>query len=425
MNHAPLLAPLRRKIRSAIKGIREDEPVDLVFLASILCNFDPRRAIPHWLVIVSGAGAGKTRLIETIQPWKKFVFPMVTAMTPGFFFAPKKSNKPSPLERMHAEGKRILLSRDATSFTDIDANTSDIVCAQLREIHDGFLYRETGTSSAPRVYDPLPEERLGWIIAATPSWYAFQKRHHDLGTRFGCYYFDAFEQWSSVSDLLALEEGFGLDDKQVRADLSADVITFLKEALNGMDEWLPKVVYERHHSDRIAAAVKLVMRILSTGGRDGDTGKRLFFRARELASMLAYMHGRTLVSSLDVDIVLRYIFSQIVPEHQKFFRLCALNNKQPVTIKALIEYGGSTRRTWDLRLQPLIELGVLTRRSPKGVNGKKGWGEAFEYMLSEDAEELIRVIGLQVAEPAAKEESSQVVLDKMIAKEAETRGLIV
>lgn len=420
MNHAQLLPPLRRKIRSAIKGIAEDEPVDLVFLASVLCNFVPTRQMPHWLVIVSSAGAGKTRLIETIQPWKRFVFPMVTSMTPGFFFASKRGTKQSPLERMQQEGKRILLSRDATSFTDIDANTSDIVYAQLREIHDGFLYRETGSSTEARKYDPLPEDRLGWIIAATPNWYGFQKRHHDLGTRFSVYYFDGIEEWTSVKDLLALDETIGVDDTKVRHELSVDVIAFLNQALAGMDEGLPKIVYERHHSDRIASAVKLVMRVLSTGGRDGDTGKRLFFRAREMAVMLAYMHGRTLVSSLDVDIVLRYVFSQMVPEHQKFCQLAVLRKGEPVTIKELVDYGGSTRRTWDLRLQVLMELGIIERTSPK-----KGYSDSFKYRFTEEAAELIRVIGLQVPEPTAKEEPAQVVVDKMIDNAVQKRGLIV
>jgi hypothetical protein len=425
VNHAQLLPSLRRKIRSAIKGIPDEEPVDLVFLASTLANFNPTRMIPHWLVIVSGAGAGKTRLIETIQPWKRFVFTTVTAMTPGFFFAPKTSGKTSPLERMHEEGKRILLSRDATSFVSIDANTADIVYAQIRDIHDGYLYRETGTSSTARIYDPLPHERLGWIVASTPNWYAFQKRHHDLGTRFSVYYFDGFEDWTNVKDLLALDDGLGVDDTKVRQELSMDVIAYLKAALLNMDEWLPKVTYERHHSDRLASAVKLVMRILSAGNREGDTGKRLFFRAREMAIMLAFMHGRTLVSSLDTDIALRFIFSQILPEQQKFFQFCVLRNGAPVTRSELVEYAGSTLRIWDLRLKPLIELGVVSKSTVKGFGGKSSFGGAYRYTLSKEAAELVKTIALQVAQPAPKVESPQVALDRMVADEADKRGLIV
>lgn len=414
MTHAQLLAPLRRQIRSAIKGIADDEPVDLVFLASVLCNFNPARMMPHWLVIVSGAGVGKTRLIETLQPWR-FVYTMVTAISTGFFFKKKRDGKPSPLERIHNEGKRILLSRSASSFTDINPNTSSMVYAQLREIHDGFLHRED-CRGAPSIYDPLPEDRLGWIAGGEPNWYAFQSRHPEIASRFSVYYYDgSAEAWNGVSDLLALDEHIGIDDSQVRKDLSMAVIGFLKAALANMDEWLPKIICDKVHSERLAAAVKLVMRCQSGGERVADTGKRLYFRSRELAAMLAFMHGRTIVSPLDTDIALRYVMSQIPPEYQKVFQLLALK-KNPVTIGDLIEYAGGTRRIWQLRLAPLVELGIL------GQPPKKGFGQFKQYWPTKEALALTKAIDLQVAPPMKVEIRE---LEEIVEIHARGIGLIV
>lgn len=419
MNHSAQLAPLRRKFRTAIKGLREEEPVDLVFLASVLCNFAPARMTPHWLVVVSSVGAGTTRLIETIQPWTRFVVTMVTAMTPGFCFSTKGGKRVSPLQRLHEEGKRILLSRAATSFTDVDSNTAAPLYAQLREVHDGFLYRETGKSESPCIYNPLPEERLGWIVASNTSWYTFQKRNPELGSRFGVYYYDGFEEWTNVRDLLALDESVGSDDAKIRRELSMDVIAYLTAAMRNIDEWLPKVMYERHHSDRIAAAVKLVMRANSEGDRSGDTGKRLFMRARELAKMLAFMHGRTLVSSLDTDVVLRYVFSQMLPDYQKFFQLYVRNSGEPLMFRDLVADGSCTKRTWELRLKALMELGIVTR------SNTKGFSDGYKYTLSDEAHGLVRAIGLQVPEPPAKIVTAQEAVDELIATEVEKRGLVV
>lgn len=417
-----LLPALREKIRVGIKGVPMEEPVDLVFLASVLCNFNPTRVIPHWLVIVCGAGAGKTRLVETIQPWTRFVYTMVTGVTPGFFLSTKKTGKRSPLERMQANRIRMLLSRDATSFTQINKNTMDQVYAQLRDLHDGYLYRETGISNEPMIYNPLPEERLGWIVAATPDWYRFQRAHHDLGSRFSVYYFDGFTDWTSTADLLVLEETSPARDVEVRADMSSAVIQYLELAIAHM-KYLPEVVFPRQHAERIAAAVKLTMRMLSAGDRGGDTGKRLYFRSREMACMLAFMDGRKLVTSLDVDVVLRFIFSQMPPESQRFVQFSVLREGEGVTLPELIEYASGKRKVWEGAILRLMDIGVIEQ------NTKRAFSEGYRYRFTDEALDLVKKVALKVPDgPAPIRHEAPAPTDDLaarIAAEAEEMGLVV
>lgn len=416
MSHAQLLPALRRKIRAAIPSISEDEPVDLVFLASILCNFNPSRVSPHWLVIASASSAGTTRLVQTIQPWTRYVFTMVSGITPGFFFGSHRMNRVPPLERMRRDKKRILLTRNAVALTQVDGNIAPGVYSQLCDVFDGYLARETGTL-APRVYDPLPDERLGWIVAGSPYWYNFRSRHPDLGNRFSIYYFDADrEAWNDPSRYRALDAVIAGDPAKVADELSRDVTTYLDAAIEGLDDGLRRVICEQVHGSRIATATKLVNRILSGGSREGDAGNRLYVKARELATMLAYMRGQALVSAVDVDVVVRFIFSQLRPGYQRFFRVVSRHDLAELHIARFIEEEGETVRLWTERLLELADLGIAQRLPDRG------FGEGYRYKLSPEAEEMMKRISFPVPEEAPAPSAA---MERMVAEVVEERGLVV
>jgi hypothetical protein len=351
------LEETRRSVRRYLDALPDDEPVDLVFLASVLQNFDPKRPAPQWLIVVGAPGTGKTKLIEMIAGWRP-VYYMPSGLSSGFFLSTRKEVKDPALKRIKRDGKRILLWPDITSLTSINRSYADGIHNQLIAVHDGRLYRESGMTGEAIEVTFAPEERLGFIAAGTPSWYDFQRRNNAIGTRFSIYYWPT-PAWSSTKDLeIITREDDGHHGARY-AEAARVVQQYLEYAIGSIND-LQNVTLAEPQRQRIIALVALVNRSITTPDTAGDTGKRLAVRAAHLARTIAWMHGRSQPNEPDIQIVLRFVLSQCPPEEQGVItHFARAGTDTHATIDRIIEESSSTRRIVTRTVKDLSELGVV------------------------------------------------------------------
>jgi hypothetical protein len=101
---------------------------------------------PAWLLIISGSGAGKTEVIQSLAGAGAIVTSTITSEG-ALLSATKSKNKFNKgtgglLKLLGDQG--ILVIKDFTSIISMHSNIRQTILAALREIHDGFWQRNVG-----------------------------------------------------------------------------------------------------------------------------------------------------------------------------------------------------------------------------------------------------------------------------------------
>jgi len=199
------LQSARGAIRHAWR-LPEDEIVDQVVLAGVLCNFDPHRTLPIWLVIVGSPSSAKTEITSLIRSWRH-TWQLPTRVSPGYFFS-SRNRRESALSDIERKGSRILYTDDMAGVIAMDFNQAGPLYSQLIGIHDGHLTHKTGLTPEELIYGPKePHERLGFLGSATERFYGFQERWFQFGSRFMVYYLpDVRAGWDDYNHLTMISE---------------------------------------------------------------------------------------------------------------------------------------------------------------------------------------------------------------------------
>lgn len=372
------------RLQSARDAIRrflllpEDDPIDLVFLAAVACNFDPDRQVPIWLVIVGSPSSGKTELAELVRDWKH-TWSLPDPLTSGYFLSSRNRNESALLE-LDRSGKRILYLHDMISLLTAHPKDSGPVYSQLIGIHDGFLHHRTGLTPDALTYGPKePKDRLGFITTATEKFYGFQESWFQFGSRFTVYYYKAKAEWDDHEHLTKISQ---LSDvSHWRRYAKEQVHSFLDHVLAHIEEYR-EVEIEQEDVERLSAAVTLVQRILGTG-RSSDPGVRLHRRVLQLVRMFAFLDGRAYVTNADVLVGIKVILSQLPLEEQRILYFAIENPpKSWWMIEDLLEAIGGTRRVYSPRLETLADIRLVRRQGDRGPG--------YRFQLGEKARTLVR-----------------------------------
>jgi hypothetical protein len=358
------LQSARGAVRQILR-LPEDEIVDLVFLASIVCNFDPNRLLPMWLIIVGSPSSGKTEITKLIRKWKH-TWPLPARISGGYFFS-SRNRKESGLNAIEASGARIMSMDDLAGLVSMDIQDAGHLYSQLIGIHDGHLIHRTGFTPDELVYGPKePNERLGFIASATEKFYGFQERWFQFGSRFMVYYLaDVKREWDDYSHLSHIADMADIARKSKHAEVV--VQQFLNHAIEHISEF-EAVQLEHEDLDRLSAAVTLVQRVLGAG-RVSDPGVRLHRRVVHMVRMFAFLQARDRVDESDMAKAIRLILSQLPVQEHRIIRYSLEHLAQPWTFGDLLEAAGGSRKFYASPLECLADVRILRRASRKNANG--------------------------------------------------------
>lgn len=373
------LQSARGAIRHAWR-LPEDEIVDLVFLAGVLCNFDPQRTLPIWLVIVGSPSSGKTEITSLIRSWSR-VHVLPQRVSAGYFFS-SRNRKESALSEIEKKNSRILYIDDLAGVVALDFNQAGPLYSQLIGIHDGHLVHRTGLTPEELIYGPKePKDRLGFVGSATERFYAFQERWFQFGSRFMVYYLPdvraGWDDYSHLTQISDIEDPVGK-----RKSAEAAVLALLDHALARIDEF-PGVSIDHGDVDRLSAAVTFVMRVLGAG-RSNDPGVRLHARVVQMVRMFAFLHGRQVAYPEDTAAGMRVILSQLPAYEHKIIKFALLNIGNPWTFGDLLDFAGGSRKIYSTPLEMLADVRMLARAGDRGNKG-------YTFDLHDRARKLVDV----------------------------------
>lgn len=366
------LQKTRKAIRRYLSVLPENEPVDLVVMATVLCNFNPRRRLPHWLILVARPGGGKTALISLLEDWQPHVWRLPMPITPAYFLSSYNLRR-SALYRIVQSRARILYTPDMLELMSLSRDDTMKVHAQLIAIYDGSLKRSTGLNPKVMHYRPHPEHLLGWISAATPRIYPWLDKFTTVGARFHCYAFDGgSEQWDDPETLVQMElaaADAGEMNRRERAgqELRAYLdymLPLVESSFNAdVDRGHPGVTISEEQIRRLASAVALVTRCMGDTISD-DSGKRLITRAVELVRMIAFMRGKAEVTEAENAIGIRLVVSQIPIETRKCLEFAVIpqNQRHYWRIASLCAWVGGSRQVYRHPLEHLADVELLRWR---------------------------------------------------------------
>jgi len=361
------LQSARSSIRHFLK-LPEEEIVDLVMLAAILCNFDPERLVPIWLIVVGSPSSGKTEITSLVRDWTH-TWALPARLSGGYFFS-ARNREDSALAKIDRSGKKLLYIDDLAGVLSLDINAGGMLYSQLIAIHDGHLTHSTGFNDRELVYGPkLPAERLGFLGSATEKFYGFQERWFQFGSRFMVYYLaDAKREWDDYGHLSRIAEMAEIPHHREHAKEAVKVL--LDEAAAKVPAEFPDVAIAPADVDRLSAAVTLVQRVLGAG-RSNDPGIRLHRRVVQLVRMMAYLQGRMRTEGPDVAAGIRLVISQLPVQEHKVLRyaLEQLGTVEGWSFGDLLEFAGSTRKIYAPAVEALADVRVLRRAGQRGNTG--------------------------------------------------------
>lgn len=382
------LDAVRRAIRKFLV-IPYDEPVDVVMLAAVVANFATKRQDPVWLVIVAGPGSAKSELTGLLDDWKP-VWRLPNRPSPAYFLS-AKTGKGSALKRIEEQGKRILVLADMINLISVSRSWRDDLWSQLIGIYDGMYLHETGLTSVPVQYGPVPpESRLGFITTGTSRFYEWQQHVASLGSRFLAYYLPSHKlDWSDHHLLVEIAK-MRAEKSHWRKPAKEAVHSFLDRALESIDD-LQHVRMNPEDVERIAAAVTLTQRVIGTGSQSDDQGTRLSERAQEITRVIAFLRGSSVVGPQDAIVGIRIALSQMTPSQSKVltWSLRAENIGEKWDTRALLEFVGSTRRIFVPVLAAMSDVGVI-QQFGSSVTGHryKASGKTVELAKAINAPEI-------------------------------------
>ena len=119
---------------------------------------------PVWGMVVGSSGGGKTEAVQSVADLPEVH--QLSSLTSKTFLSGKqlKRGSASLLQRMTDAKESVLVLKDFTTILSMRADDRAEIMAQLREIYDGRLVRETGMGE-PLIW----QGHIGFLAGVTPA----------------------------------------------------------------------------------------------------------------------------------------------------------------------------------------------------------------------------------------------------------------
>lgn len=138
---------------------------------------------PVWLYLIGPSSGGKSAIIECFN--RVPFCTQVSDLTPNTFLSGMSSGQ-RETSLLHKLGERFtILMKDFTTILQKSDETQRSIIAQMREIYDGHITKETvtGVTLEWGHKDAARKGHATFIMAATEAIYSAQDKFADMGTQ--------------------------------------------------------------------------------------------------------------------------------------------------------------------------------------------------------------------------------------------------
>ena len=138
-------------------------------------------APPVWLFVIGGTSAGKSTALSVLYGVDYVT--LVSDLTPNTFLSGMKvaGKETSLLKKLG--NNFVVIMKDFTTMISKDDASKQQVIAQMREIYDGHISKETGNGQRVEWGSKEKPWKGMFIMAATEGIYKIQSEFADMGTR--------------------------------------------------------------------------------------------------------------------------------------------------------------------------------------------------------------------------------------------------
>jgi len=344
---------------------------------------------PIWLMLIGGSGSGKSEAINILGDIQ--YCHQVSMLTPNTLLSGAKKSKdgkdPSLLTRLGKHG--VILMKDFTTIISMrDDNRRDIL-AQIREVYDGEVTKETGTGLSLSW-----RGKLNFIAGSTSSYYEKQKEIDSMGPRFIMYEIDELSN-NGRKEFLHFAKNNMNDIKSKRMNLQSMAREAVEEILEDMPEELPMLT--KKINDNLVDLSDFVARARTPVSRDfhgnitvvhfKELPGRLYSQVYRLGQMflaIANINGRDEMDHEEEQLLYKFLLNSI--PKQKRDVLYALFKYKDATTKSIAHLLNIETESVKLWLSDLNAHGTTQRISSGGKD--------FWYVNPSDASLISRMLDI-------------------------------
>ncbi len=345
----------------------EDEVIFTLILSLIIGS--KLNAPPVWMFLIGGTSAGKSTALSVL-----YRIPFVTLisdLTSNTFLSGMKiaGQETSLLKKLG--DNFVVVMKDFTTMISKADDAKQQIIAQMREIYDGNLSKETGNGKRIEWGTKEKPSKGTFIMASTEAIYKIQSEFADMGTRAINYVLPLQDERKSAKAALKNKRNHAAATKKLEA-LQADVAEFVAHMIAvAPTEFAP--IPEQLEDDIISVAM-LAERARSVVDRtyQGEVNlalsagmpMRMSEQLMALAQFMTYVNGGEMTPAMHAAIA-KVAFDSI-PKQRKLilevmghYRYCDV-----VGIAQKINYPHAVVRKWveDLNMFKIVDRSLAGRR---------------------------------------------------------------
>lgn len=331
----------------------EDTSIIPVVAATVLSNRIP--GDPIWLMIVGPSSGGKSEIINAAIDVEFVHF--VSTLTSNTFLSGMSSKEGgAPTSLLHRIGNGVIAMKDFTSIISMHYEAQKEVLAQMREIYDGHITKETGTGK-----NLTWTGKINLIAGVTDKIYSVEDKFSEMGARWINFVFKDQDRKKTTHRAMSNHRSI----KDLRKYLADAFSQYIQEAIATLPEQLPKIPNKLRDeiielSDFVATARSPVERDYKgdmTLVHSPEMPARMASQFANLAMIFTVMDGGKLTKE-SRNIMYRIILDSIPKTRRMALRVLAQYDKVKTSgMASELGYPTPTARKWleDLGVHKLIE----------------------------------------------------------------------
>lgn len=157
-----------------------DDDAAIALVAAILIG-SMLRVPPVWCHIIGPTSGGKSTLLEAFA--KVHFVTFVSDLTPNTFLSGMANSKGETSLLRRLGPTFTIFMKDFTTLLSKPSEAQEAIIAQMREIYDGYISKETGNGRRVEWPGPGQKGHATFVMAATEGIFGLQEKFSDMGTR--------------------------------------------------------------------------------------------------------------------------------------------------------------------------------------------------------------------------------------------------
>lgn len=349
-----------------------------------------------WLYLVGPSSGGKTALLSAFS---KVPFSyQISDMTANTFLSGMGGSgerEPSLLTKLG--NNFVIIMKDFTTIMSKSPETQEAIVAQMREIYDGHIRKDTGVGKVLEWGTKDKPNKATFIMASTEAIYKVQEKFADMGTRAVNYVM--LPQDRKKTARVALRK-----NSRLQKELSViqdKVAEFIMDKINNVPDELPDIDDELREeiidvSDFAAFCRSVVLRDYRGAKNLALTAELPMRMAKQLmsaAQFMMYCNDGVLTPQYRAS-VFKLALDSIPKQRRLILEVLAKYNKSTVVgVAQKINYPSDFTREW---IEDLNMFDVVYR---KVIGHKEYW------MLKEEYRKLMnKYLGVKLSEENLEED---------------------